>query len=359
MTKWLTRSRSRIGIAILATVSIIVSVAVLDVDEHYSVQLQTTPFLTGVNYPWHSYGRDFGMSAWGHNGVSEPSSRQAVEADFSYLESMNVKVVRWFLFCDGRSGLVYGADGKVIGLDAKVFDDIDAALEIAARHRIAIVFVLVDFHLLNHARMVNGVQAGGRAQLIADNQLRRSLLDNAFLPVLERYGKRREIFAWEIINEPEWAMQVHRVPPATVQQIGSAPMLDFAKEAAALVHDKASQKVTLGSASSAFLMLWEKVGLDFLQVHHYRTLGPLTIKSASSYKTNLPIVVGEFPSSGREEALTLYLTRFQSKGYAGAWVWSLNASDRYTDLKSKRETWRKWHAKPPKPAQPQPAKPGP
>ena len=46
-------------------------------------------FLFGANYPWHSYGNDFGENAWGHNGVS--SARTEVEADFEAMSAMGVR----------------------------------------------------------------------------------------------------------------------------------------------------------------------------------------------------------------------------------------------------------------------------
>ncbi len=85
-------------------------------------------FLAGVNYPWSNYGWDFGDNAWGHKGVSEPSSRAAVEADFAFLKSKGVKVARWFVFCDGRASPEFGADGAVTGFDPHFFADLDAAL---------------------------------------------------------------------------------------------------------------------------------------------------------------------------------------------------------------------------------------
>ena len=60
-------------------------------------------YLLGVNYPWLNYGHDFGTTAWGHDGVSSPKSRDTVEADLAYLQSQGVHVVRWFVFGDGRA----------------------------------------------------------------------------------------------------------------------------------------------------------------------------------------------------------------------------------------------------------------
>src|SRR5262249_31770880 len=94
------------------------------------------PFLHGVNYPWSTdgqtvfYGLDFGANVWGsHLGVS--TRRAAVSRDFEEMAQLGFVVVRWFLFCDGRSGIVYDDRGFPLGLDDELFVDLDAALEIA------------------------------------------------------------------------------------------------------------------------------------------------------------------------------------------------------------------------------------
>src|SRR4051812_23900057 len=73
-------------------------------------------YLVGLNYPWLGYGHDFGATLWGHDGVSAPESQRTVEADFAYLQSQGVKVVRWFVFGDARAAPQFGPDGRATGL---------------------------------------------------------------------------------------------------------------------------------------------------------------------------------------------------------------------------------------------------
>ena len=84
-------------------------------------------FLLGMNYPWVNYGQDFGRSPWGANGVSSPPTRAIVSADFAAIADLGVKLVRWFLLCDGRSGLSV-ANGIPTGPDDLLFADVAAAL---------------------------------------------------------------------------------------------------------------------------------------------------------------------------------------------------------------------------------------
>jgi hypothetical protein len=129
-------------------------------------------YLLGVNYPWLHYGHDFGVTAWGHDGVSFSKSKGIVEADFAYLQSQGVHVVRWFLFGDGRGSPEFGADGAAVGFDEYFYPDLDATLDIAQKHSIYLILVLLDYQLAEKAEDVNGVQIGGRSQIITDPKKR-------------------------------------------------------------------------------------------------------------------------------------------------------------------------------------------
>ena len=93
-------------------------------------------YLHGCNYPWSTdgttvfYGLDFGANVWGsHVGVS--TRRSAVARDFDAMAALGFTVARWFVFCDGRAGIVYDDVGLPIGTDSYLFIDLDAGLEIA------------------------------------------------------------------------------------------------------------------------------------------------------------------------------------------------------------------------------------
>lgn len=60
------------------------------------------------------------------------STRQAgIERDFAEMASLGFVVARWFVFGDGRSGIVHHDRGVPCGLDELFFVDLDASLEIA------------------------------------------------------------------------------------------------------------------------------------------------------------------------------------------------------------------------------------
>ena len=73
-------------------------------------------FWHGCNYPWSTdgttvfYGLDFGANIWGsHLGVS--TRRAAVAGDFARMAGLGFTVARWFVFGDGRSGILYDDRG--------------------------------------------------------------------------------------------------------------------------------------------------------------------------------------------------------------------------------------------------------
>src|SRR5919107_663915 len=83
------------------------------------------PFLTGANLPWVHYGIDFGANAWRPDGgIAQAGERARLETTFARLAASGVRYVRWFLFCDGRAGIVFEVAspasltaGRPLGLD--------------------------------------------------------------------------------------------------------------------------------------------------------------------------------------------------------------------------------------------------
>ena len=162
-------------------------------------------FLLGVNLPWQLYGCDFGANAWQPDGgVATPSRRRQMNETLAQLAGAGVRYVRWFLLCDGRAGVRWHGD-RPDGLDGHVFRDLDAALDSLAEHRLQAMFALFDFHMIRRARLVSGVQLGGRRGVVISDGERARLQYTVVAPILERYGTHPVVFAWDLINEPEWA----------------------------------------------------------------------------------------------------------------------------------------------------------
>jgi hypothetical protein len=277
------------------------------------------PFLTGANLPWVHYGIDFGANAWRPDGgVARAEERAQLETIFAMLAASGVHYVRWFLFCDGRAGITFSPRGGPLGLDDFVFRDIDAALEIAGRHDIRIMFVLLDFLWCDPASTARGVQMGGRADVFADAARRDALLDSVLRPVLERYADEPTILAWDVINEPEW---IKTVEPAALHT--------WLADTVALIHSATSHPATIGSAGVRWRDRYVDLNLDFYQVHWYDSLKqqPPLHTAVAELGFDRPVLLGEFPTRGSKRTREEIVAAARTAGYSGAFYWSVLAKD--------------------------------
>ena len=300
-------------------------------------------FVVGANLPWLNYGGDFGANAWQPGGgVAQPSSRARLRHVLGEAASSGAALMRWFMLCDGRSGLVQDAAGRPQGLDPRVFADADAAVEELDRAGLRAIFVLVDFHWFRRSRVINGVQIGGRGCWLADAGLRLRTFERIVAPLLDRYGRASAVAAWDIINEPEWVTRQGgpaswmlpvldgRVAGAGVSR---AAMRAFIGEACALVHQRTTQAVTVGSASAAGLPLVQGLGLDVYQVHWYdrHDLRLPLDRPVTELGLDRPVLLGEFPTRGCARTPAEIMATAARAGYAGALGWAVTLDDEVSD----------------------------
>jgi hypothetical protein len=273
----------------------------------------------GANLPWIHYGIDFGANAWRPDGgVAHAEDRAQIEHAFARLAASGARYVRWFLFCDGRAGIRFSPGGRPLGLDEFLFRDVDAAVAIAGRHGIRIMFVLLDFLWCDPVSTTRGVQMGGRTHVLADAGSRNALLDLVLRPLLERYADEPQILAWDIINEPEW-----------ITTIGAIDLRAFLIDAVGLIHSTTCHPVTVGSAGVRWRDRYAGLGLDFYQVHWYDKLKhqPSLDTPVSTLNFDRPVLLGEFPTRGSKRAPEAIVEAARLAGYSGAFYWSVLAKD--------------------------------
>ena len=321
------------------------------------LSFDASKFTAGINYPWNHYGRDFGANAWGHNGVSAPKESAQVEADFQTMQEHEVQITRWFVFGDARSGIKTAKDGTPTGLEEHVLADFDAAVGIARRHKIYVVFVLFDFLLVEKSSTKDGVTTGGRRDWIVDARKRKALIDTVIMPLMKRYGKEPIVAAWEVINEPEWAMRIRlRNKP---HQVKIAEMQLFVSEIVQAIHADSDRPVTVGSASPRYIKYWRKVGLDLYQYHFYPRiegrLYPSVEYSHTALGLDKPLILGEFPTEAPLTQAVDYLDNALANGCAGALGWSLRASDPYSNAQKGLSPLKGWSNKHAPASNPSPA----
>ena len=297
--------------------------------------------IAGINYPWTvydgraNYGCDFGRNTWrSHTGVTAHAAD--VRADFAAMAAAGIEVTRWFVFTDGRGGIRWTGDGGIGGLDAGFFDDMDAAIDIAASAGVRLCLVLLDFPWFDDPQR--------RLELL-DRDGASSFLDRVIDPFLDRYGRSPAIHSLDLINEPDWIVSELATDP-TRAAWPLERLRTFAGMMSARIRARSAALITLGGGRVASVREWDHASydLDFLQVHTYPDVrypnrgDSLFGRTAASFGLSKPLLIGEFPSQPRLHpsghlspayALEDYLKLARDGGYLGAWPWSFKGTDAF------------------------------
>ena len=293
--------------------------------------------IAGINYPWTvfqgkpNYGCDFGRNQWNsHAGVT--AHADDVRRDFGVMRNAGFDVARWFVFTDGRGGVEWSGSGELAGVADGFFDDMDAALEIAAAARVRLCLVLVDFAWIDDPAKRLALEST-------------AFVDRVLDPFLDRYGASDAIHSLDIINEPDWVTE----GLATDPQRGVWPIAtlrSFVATAARRIHEGSSALVTLGGGRVRWAREWDDpvYGLDVVQVHSYPDVrypdrdDTVFGKTAADFGLSKPLLIGECPHNPRAHpeghlspAYTLddYLALARDGGYLGAWPWSFKGVDAF------------------------------
>ena len=331
--------------------------------------------LIGLNYPWMNYGWDFGVPPPGWR--AESSWQEEIAAQVPRWRELGIGVVRWFLLADGlalgaprpASGQVYGLDWRLEELpplSAAFLDDFECLLQCFSPE-VQLLPVVLDFPVAfpgqarrateeiariwrtEHTRpgLPHGTVKGGRADLFRNPGIARDFVHRALGPLLERSRLyRRNIFAWEVINEPEWIVRGSRLgrPWHGLQEHVKVPaesMLEFCRSALNRIEDE-GYRSTIGFTSAGMLAKWSDVlgGVPgyLPQHHHYPSKEEALPPDARG------MLLGEFSTSvprdrenaharpwpelaGDRQGLEHRLALASARGYEAAFPWSYRARD--------------------------------
>jgi hypothetical protein len=303
-------------------------------------------FWAGVNYPWKT-GQDFGTGGWGHSGASDSTTYREIDADFANMAAQGVRIVKWRVFSDARYGIQFDPAGNVVGVDEYFMKDIDAALEIAQRHDMYLLFTLFSSGLWTADCQSNGVHLGGQAQTLMDGARRQALIERAVIPLLDRVATTDRVIAYEIIAEPEWGIdELNQQPDARVK-LPLGAIRDFVGQVTDAIHQHGHSLATVESNRFSNMSNWQRLGLDYYSFSWYDWLEayePLATPAAAA-NLDRPIVLGEYPAGGSAYyTLPAVLDLASSLGYAGAFGWSYWSGDNISHWREVAPSYATWVA---------------
>jgi hypothetical protein len=327
--------------------------------------------LVGINYPWIDYGWDFGdpphawvppeeLPAW------LKTKRKQIETDFRLLASQGIFAVRWFLLADGlnygigefaprQTGEAWTFDPLPAGHSfyERLHEDFEFVLKICRFEGLKLFPSLIDFYWCREGTPVAGspgIVKGGRQDIVRDPEKRQVFLDRILEPLLESSARYRDsVYAWELINEPEWAVRKSPVfkKKGGSRRVSREEMKEFIAEGIRRINAKRVPDGSAAFPSSVGFAHWEsldewdveRLGITLHQFHYYAQRHG-SLPGYQDLKIH-PCVVGEFATAaGREWPELKLLNRDQStanrlcciedKGYPACFMWSAKAVDRAT-----------------------------
>jgi hypothetical protein len=324
-------------------------------------------YINGINVPWNQFGSDAGSHyQWG--ALYDSSFFTSF---FKGCKDYGVNCVRLWIHCDGRSTPEFDATGSVTGLDTNFLSNLDDIFKIAAENNVMIMPCLWSFDMTKDFTAAAGKYAGMHSDLIKDSLKTVSYVNNALVPMVKHLANTCNLFAYEIINEPEWSI---KGPGTTVQLVSDKEMVRFCGMIAEAIHANSTKMVTVGSAclkwssprqgpaeshywsDSSFQAAYKKTGayLDFYQIHYYDWMynpdwgyDPFqTGRSPAYWKLDKPALIGESPGIAGKYTVSQMVNAAFTNGYAGIMPWSFNAKDGFGDwesIKKELKTFRDAH----------------
>jgi hypothetical protein len=263
--------------------------------------------VTGVNMPWYNWGCDFGCNASG--GVV--GTRNTLGARFATVQNAGAHMVRGWVFPGNNIWqITVDGTGRPTGINAAVYADFDAALQLADQYDLYYNFVLFS-----------GATHPPRSWI--DDPSHRASLAQVLGTLFARYRNNPRVVTWEVFNEPEFQIWNN--------EISEANTVATARAIADSVHLNSDALVTVGHASAAAIPMWGSANLDYYAPHWYDYMSGggdwcMPCNDYDYYRTRFgitkPVIAGEI-YIGSDANPTDRLNSFYTKGCAGIWGWSL------------------------------------
>jgi hypothetical protein len=301
----------------------------------------TSSFWLGLNFPWWNYGTDFGTGGWG-----KFTDWANLETQMAIMRSQGVRMIRWWVFADGRYAPDFNADGTVSGLDSFVLADLDKAMALAAKYNLYLMLAVTDANIVGPGSSDGAVQMGGHGVLITNAAVRQTYLDRALKPLLQHVAASpyaKYVAAYDVMNEPELQVQGFWGSQFTRDQ-----MKGFLADCVNYIHlYGGGAYATVGSAMPGWASAWAGIGQDVYQVHWYPGFdngAPFmsSLPTAASLGLDKPVIVGEFATAVTQAQMQQQLDTIYARGYAGALAWSYWVGDSATNWSSSQPVFTAW-----------------
>lgn len=337
-------------------------------------------FVIGANFPWVTCGHDFGPRPPAWNGAP-PTDWAKVRDELEGLAAIGVRVVRFWILAGGINYPVgrdpieiarevpftapypsrwAWAKGRAFRFEPReapplpraFLDDFAALLEACRAAGVRLIPSLLSFEmLLPIVEQKGGPKSGGRGAFVL-GPLRARFLDATLEPLLEVSELDRDaIFAWEVMNEPDWpALPTrHRGPYAPPDAL-SAFLLEGAERIA-----RRGFLATIGfcNARPTWLAPSAQRGLArlaasgrYLHQRHFYAREDLGMRlPPAAWSAIQPCLLGELPTAQArrwadpelwdteadpDRYLEARIALAKERGYTGALVWAVKSDDPQT-----------------------------
>ncbi|MGK3984774.1 hypothetical protein WME99_17140 [Sorangium sp. So ce136] len=292
-------------------------------------------FMYGVNYAWNQFGGDFGgISRWSARGVAAEQATHA--AKLADMRAHGANVIRWWVFPEFRGeGVRFDGSETPLGLGGTAVQDLQKALELAERQDVYLMLCLFSFDNFRPSHDTSGIHIPGLAPIVRSTSKLDSLIANVVRPLAraaEGSPYKHRLVAWDVINEPEWAITGRNpygddayTPTSGLDAVSHADMERFVSRTTDALKAESSALVTVGGAAAKWAKAWSRVDIDFYQFHIYDWVNewwPYYLSPEELGVTDKPIVMGEFPIGSLSGVSYQQLVEsFYENGYAGAMGW--------------------------------------
>jgi hypothetical protein len=318
--------------------------------------------IVGINQPWWlsaSWGQDFGGRP---RGGTAPFWAAGLPAVLDEYVALGFSAVRWWIYAAGATlepqpvrrpmSSPFGPTANWVppGPPARVPEqdlaDFEAMLVLFRQKGLFLLPCLLSFEFFEDGRPWGTRVKGGRSNWLHEPGGMPLLLRNVVEPFVERAARYSDvIFAFEIVNEPEWCTE-----GGTRPYVARSAMQLFLSSACALVV-RNRMRATIGYAHTRTPGEWGALGATAVQTHHYgKQLIPLTLGSGPPRNTQGPgAFIGEtsmsvaHPYQWREpgtNTLPGRLTHLESLGYDATFLWSHPKDDIPDHQRPDTEDWR-------------------